>query len=648
MRRAALGLGIVLALAPARARAEVPTRDYVVRERETCLEIAVRETGDASGLAELHRLNPQLGPLPHHLRAGQVIKLPANRVVEPDAHLTDQRGPVEVRRAGDTGWAREDTGASLYRQWRVGARDRATAQVTFRDASLIAMRENTVVVIFGPAARAATVGSFKTTLETGALRTRLGELDPKKPFEVTTGGGVVGLAGGSAVVGVDRGQTTRVSNHRGQPATIARATAGARGRAIAVAPGFGSTMSKGAEPTPPRPLPPSPTWTETTALLATGWVGAGGHLHATWQPEPKATRYRLELARDPDFTAVDFAVEVDGTATAVDAEHVPPGEYFLGVAAIDADGLESAPGAARAVRVVELPLPANAAPAPGGDAIEVGLGTHLELPEHVRCGVDSAPPSADVVFATTGEVALHCEGSPIALPVRVAPVRVHERGLPARVLVGGEGDLALAFETARPFVGEVVVDAEPGVESALRDVTATGATLHVRGVRAGDHLVHLRVGTAELARVVVQVLPDPAARVRGLADPWRPDPVRGEVGPTAGVYAGGVALGLAGAYVIVPRVLAEVAGTRAIADRATLGALGIAVPLVVGPWSPRVRAGFVVRDRAGAVRGGGYAGVALAATLARHLVAVVSADAVAAVGDGGVAASASASIRFGF
>src|SRR5262245_16943758 len=134
-RRSSFAAAALVALASTSAarsaRADdVVTIDYVVKDGDTCYRIAASELGGRSQLEALHRHNPQLGPLPHHLVAGQILKLP-QRKVGPDAHLTGASGVVRFRKPAGSVWDAARRGMELFRAWRVGAEDRSSAEVTF-------------------------------------------------------------------------------------------------------------------------------------------------------------------------------------------------------------------------------------------------------------------------------------------------------------------------------------------------------------------------------------------------------------------------------------------------------------------------------------------------------------------------------------
>jgi hypothetical protein len=610
---------VVMALA-ASASAE-PTRDYVVRDRETCLEIAVRELGSTKDLVTLHRLNPQLGALPHTLKAGQVVRLPLGQTVVPDAHLSQQRGPVEVRRAGDESWQSQATGTALFRAWRVGAREKATARVTFHDTSTIAMRENTVVVIFGPSEESAKTGTFHTSLETGALRTRLAELDGKT-LRVTTPSGELGLGGGTAVVAVDPRQTTRVSNHAGAPAKLRGA---GRKKTVAIAAGFGAKVSPSQDPSPPRPLPQAPTWPDASPILATGWIGQGGQLRATWTAGPDARRFLVELSRDPELGSIELSLDVAATVTSIDAQRVPPGDYFLAVSAVDADGFESVPSQVRAVRVVELTPPASSTPNAGG--LIVPIGGVFEAPTGVQCSIDKDPPASRVVFTVPGPAELRCNGSGIGLPLRVANVVVLELGAPTRIAFGGTADIRLSVQSELLPTVPLVATTDGDLEATF--TPGTPPLIRVRARTPGTHVVRLVAGATELGRVTVVVAPaTDAAPPASTSPPPRP---RFEIGMFAGsariqadTY---LDLGISVARRLHPMIAIEAGVSH------QRGALNDALLQAGAAFSPhparvelRFRAGVMMRV-GGITDAGGYVGIDAVGHLSSRISVIVGVDA---------------------
>ncbi|MEM1417160.1 MAG: LysM domain-containing protein, partial [Myxococcota bacterium] len=243
----ALWLG---ASAPAAAQ-DSETFEYRVRSGDTCALIARRFYGDWRRYDVIMELNPILregGEYGHcgpALRPGVTLTLrrdpgappPRRAASSPDAELTAVRRRVQAREPEAADWQRASRGLDLFRGWRVNTLDEATAEVTFRDTSIVHMRENTLVIIFGGEASTARRRTTTARLERGALRSRLGRLR----LEVETPSASAALEGGDAVVSVDGEGTSRVSNHQGGPASVR----GQVGDAVAVRPGYGSEVRAG-------------------------------------------------------------------------------------------------------------------------------------------------------------------------------------------------------------------------------------------------------------------------------------------------------------------------------------------------------------------------------------------------------------------
>ncbi|MEZ4468057.1 MAG: hypothetical protein R3F43_27390 [bacterium] len=159
---------------------------------------------------------------------------------------------------------RRPRGTDLFR-WRVSTGDDSLAELTFRDTSMLALRPNALVIVYGQTARSTRRPAGQARLERGALKTRLAELAGK--LTVETAGAEAELGQGSGLVAVDAAGTSLVANHDGVPAVV---TAG--GRRVEVPAGMGSKIEKGpARRAPCRPPPPA--WAaRARSLTAPCWT----------------------------------------------------------------------------------------------------------------------------------------------------------------------------------------------------------------------------------------------------------------------------------------------------------------------------------------------------------------------------------------
>ena len=615
MKYAAVIVMLLVGSSPAVAE---PTTDYIVKDGDTCLGIAIGVLGDRGTLSTIHRLNPELGPTPHKLEAGQVLKLPAQKFA-PDATLARTYNTVELRRAGVDTWSPAAVGAELFRAWRVGARERSNARVVFADRSAIEMRENTVVVIYGATSSTATTGPRRATLETGALRSRLAELDGRS-LDVETTAGRVAVAAGSAIVEVVAGGRTLVSNHTGKPATLSN-----RGGSTKIAAGFGADAERGKKPSTARPLPPPPAWA-AVATLVTGWTSTGATLRASWTASAAAARYRIELATTGGDTLAQ--IEVPATTTALELHRIPAGTYRLAIGSVDATGLEGVPAMSSSIEARLFALANEAAPAPIGivDTTTIAaprtvlLGSVLEVPADLACSADTAAaPAATVVFARAGETSIACRhgDTRASLPVVVAPVAV--TAPPARSLALDQPltiDIALS---PPPPPGEIVARAEVGFVIDRVERTETGARVHLTPRRIGRGTIVLSLATAagsvELGSAAIETLapevPPPPVK------PVELPPHRVWLGVIGGAAIDGPARFALGGNVeagVIPLLAVEAGGVYS--DGRGVGELGLAVRHRLGPATPMLRAGAVLDTER---RPGLYAGIGLRADLGGRL-----------------------------
>ncbi len=338
---------------------EVELFDYTVVGGDSCAAIAERFFGNRRRYDIIHAYNPGMGPPPHELAPGTVLRLPrrlSDGERAADATVTGVERRVEARpRPADERWIAAERGLGLFRGGRVATQARSAAELTFRDTSIVELRERTLVIIFGASATTTRTAGMEATLETGALRTPLGALrgDRAEPrsgnaLRVVTDAATATLRGGSAVVGVDEGGTSRVSNHSGEAAVRGRAG----GPWVTLPPDTGSIVRRGARPTPPRPLPAAPSWLEGPRTFA-GVAGEGGSVAASFAPVAGARGYRVELARRSDGGDVAFAVEVPASVTSFEAHRLPAGTYYASVATFDGELLEGRPTSPLALRVEE-------------------------------------------------------------------------------------------------------------------------------------------------------------------------------------------------------------------------------------------------------------------------------------------------------
>ena len=396
----------VLAGMPAWAAAEEPKLiDYKVSKGETCFSISKKLYGDPKWVELIHA-NNTMGPPPHSLKAGQVLRLPPTIPSGPaEAKLTFLRNVVEAYTPEKhPGQKNED----LMRGHRVSTLAASSAEVTFVDTSRLQLGEHTLVVILGETSKKAKATSADTTLLNGSLRAHLSELAGKKPVSLGTPGASVAFGAGEAQLSVDDKHATRLAVYRGKSQLKARR------RVVAVAEGFGSKVEEGKAPTKPRPLPTAPLWTApppgavlTTESGKANLIGEFGGPPAGAVVLP--AYYHLQLARDERFNDLLVDERVDKSVRRLEARQVPDGNYYARVSAIDGDQFEGKPSRVVMTRVATIKL----TPPHGGRAGQV------ETPHGLACGLDHQPmrPHASpIVLDPHADHTLRCTGDAAATP----------------------------------------------------------------------------------------------------------------------------------------------------------------------------------------------------------------------------------------
>lgn len=558
--RALLSAGALLLLLPAGAHAQ-DVMEYRVREGDTCGSIARRVYGNSQRYDLIHQHNPALGPMPHNLQPGTVLRIPrAAGSPGPEAVVSAVRRDVASQppRAGQ--WNPARVGQELTQGWRVNTQERSTAELLFRASSSVTVRERTLVIVYGGGVREEQRESAHAVVREGALLSRLGALAGGEPLEVETPSARATLRRGEASVAVDPAGTTRIAVHEGEAATVARPNGQG---AVQVPAGMGTKVQRGRAPERIRPLPTPPRWRDEAPRRFVAVGDQGGTLRAHWSPSPDAARYRVEVARRPDGRDLIFSTEVAESVREVEMHRLPAGTYFVRIATIDSEGFEGRPG-----RAVELTLLDGRVIAPGASAAPsrpTGIGAMLEdldsgladldfeslprtpaqvlqhsrlvLPEGVRCAVGQGAPASEVVLAEAGEAVLRCEGGDAiaAAPLRVTAVSARvttDEGDEAPVLTrGAESHVRVVLEGAQgaglslaggPGVAVAALEPHPrgGLRALLRVLRDAPEEALVQVVAEG--------GGAELTSVRVQTVPGAEAELppppEEVAQARRPQP----------------------------------------------------------------------------------------------------------------------------
>lgn len=538
---------------PAPPQTAADTDTYTVVAGDSCRSIANRVLGSAQAIIDLHRLNPQLGPTPHNLVVGQQLRVPRRGKLEPDANLTAARGDVAVRKPTEAVWDAAERGMGLFRFWRVGARAKASAELTFRDSSQLRLRENTVVIIYGRSVPRSPVVAMRAEIEGGSLEARLAAASGGPGPEVLTPSSLAVLTQGHALFSVDAAGTSLIANHAGQPVAVRAVTKQKqpRGAAVKVASGMGSRVEVGKLPEPPRPLPPPPAFAAPQLTVST--FAASSSVRVAWQPAAAAIRYRAVVLDEQGVE--QNVVLVPPGETAFELASVPAGALKVQLSSIDATGFEGVPSTLD-VNVVSV---AMAPPGSGSTAgatsnsglptmttpLKVAVGAKLVPPPGMTCALepdtDTDGATADLVARKPGRYHAVCSPTPasptppssatstlssggISSVVEVLPVTAAPIGALPPLARDRATSISLAVASEAPLGPDVAARGSAGLTIEAQRWEGTTLVLSVRPTAAATAAESIQLAVADVELTAVSVaIADAAPVVAARAPSWTLD-----------------------------------------------------------------------------------------------------------------------------
>ncbi|NUN15885.1 MAG: FecR domain-containing protein [Myxococcales bacterium] len=529
---------------------QAATYDYITRAGDSCIKIATEQFGDNGRYHLIHQHNSWLKkmPLPHRFEPGTILKLPLSfgSTPGPDAEVTAMQRRVEARSPADELWKLAKLGLELFRGWQISTWEKAAAEITFRDESTLNIRENTLVILFGPQKNTATTQRFNARLEKGALRSRLDALSGRPSVTVTTPSATATLREGEALVSVAEDNMCRVSNFEGKPITL---TSASQPKTVSVVSGYGSRVSNGHKPEKPRLLPPSPIWTNEHTGLVVGLEGIGASIYGQWSKVNQAIGYRVELARRSDGGDVIVAALVPGDTDRFEAHGLPSGWYFVAVSAIDAAGLESRPSLRRATLVrLATSHPQDALrdhwphdTPPDTTTVlpkapRVLIGAMLQFHDEILCDMGDNKWSSTIGLYQGGAVQLHCRDleQQRALPLQLDIIQPTVSALPTAgeeslvVTRGVRHPIPLRFDAPVALPSSIQIIGPPGVDveidrsdSGLPKIAWVTANNHVAPTFSLEVVVQNDAYVASLATLQVTIRPSEtiSSQTTVLSDP---------------------------------------------------------------------------------------------------------------------------------
>ncbi len=487
-----------------------------VQKGETCADIARVMYGSpmhAGMVLRYNRVDCSGGkPLPE----GKTLVLPEKVTAIPDAKLRSVNPDVRARPSGGA-WTTAASGMPLYSNAGVNSLKQGRADIEFVDHTRIFLAENTLVVIYGTAARTRVSKTPPPLIEVqeGELRAGIAALRGEETVDIgVQGGGRVNAASRDAVV-ERKGERTTVAVFDG------KAAVSSAGKTVSVPKNFGTRFVGKTPPAPPRPLPPAPEWEAGSSEGVVLAPDGKGLIHVAWKPVANALRYRFEVARDPGFHDLAVRQEVSAEVIAFRAENQPPGKYYLGVRAIDKEEYLGISSVVRAVEVVATRFH-GARGALDEQHIEANPYGILDFTPDpaIELALDDGPfgamiPSLDLARRAPTKLRLRSRGSAVS---REIPIRYTKVALAVRATRSDKG-LALVV---RP-TGLETIDVANRVAPRAR-VHVGARVVEVTLAMQPDHTLHgLAAITGAPSSVRVDVI-DRHGRVLGSTEVTVDDP----------------------------------------------------------------------------------------------------------------------------
>lgn len=310
---------------------------------------------------------------------------------------------------------------------KVSTKAQSSAEVAYADGTRILVEENSELSLYGvappppPPGKKAKRGVVKpgaTTLLRGEVLLSVPALAaapapvakggkpakaPKKApaakpavtaTVATPVGKVIAAPGSQVRISVEPTGVTRVAIYAGQ------AQLQGKGKPTVLAAGTGNRIENAkVPPTPGQPLPTAPQVASVQQLSFSSGepVEVRGTFKSAAGAAP-ATALRVQVARDAGFVNLVSDVRVAGTETRLMPQPVAPGDYYVRVSAIDAQGVEGLAGPPTRVRV------ARVSALPGGNGKRAAVSVEGK---DLYCSIDGAPLS------------------PVLEPLPLTPARSH-------------------------------------------------------------------------------------------------------------------------------------------------------------------------------------------------------------------------------
>ncbi|MGB5987853.1 MAG: FecR domain-containing protein [Desulfobacterales bacterium] len=283
----------------------------------------------------------------HRLIPGQRLKIPVHLLQGTPliGKVSFAKGEVHIRAGADLAWVPLKLGDLVrQRDWlRTGAA--SALEIQFDDGDTLFLPSQSTAEMTLLRSKSFTHRLYEIFLETGRIITKIRKITGKESrFEIQTPSTVAAVRGTDFRIASDALKTSRCEVLEG------RLVVTAQDKGVALDQYEGTLIALNQAPLKPRPLllaprpqDLKPLYRQLPLRIAVGQVD-------------KAAAYRLQVARDP--TIKDLVKDLTvGPGESFQIMDIEDGQYYIGLTALDAEGVEGRPSEAIVLKVRTNPRP---------------------------------------------------------------------------------------------------------------------------------------------------------------------------------------------------------------------------------------------------------------------------------------------------
>lgn len=314
---------------------------YSVRPGDNIWDLCLKYTSKANCWLELGDYNELESS--RWLPPGLILRFPISwlKSIPTPVTVSYFSGDVRYQTSPEQSDTLVQEGAKLPIGSKLTTGPESIAGLTFGDGSVMQVEPNSTVVLdaLSVPGDSGFVDS-RIRLQSGAVKTRVPERQPKSRFQITTPAAIAAVRGTEFRVAAyaDEGEKAAMTGEvfEGEVGVAGTAPSSAdKDAAKAVKAGFGIKAKQGEALADPKPLPATPQWGEVAALQKPPII-------AVWTSVEDAVAYRLEISRsDQEGNAgpLLLVTTTDKLQYSDSDQSFVNGCYGLAVRAIDAEGL---------------------------------------------------------------------------------------------------------------------------------------------------------------------------------------------------------------------------------------------------------------------------------------------------------------------